>query len=153
MIKSISEVKDDVYKLISRIETYYDVTIEIKPKTFFNNVNDIGCAFCDEDLIYIRRDMTKNRSLFLCTTIHEVCHILCYRQDIFKLYHSSKTYKQMTKKERLIMYRTGLKAERYVDQMASNEIKIWDKRITYKHDYFNIDVVKMFKDELELYKN
>ena len=94
-------VSCDIYNLLTRIEKYYNVSIEIKPKSYFDSTDDIGCVICDEDKIFIRRDMIKSRSSFLCTAIHEVCHILCYRQDKFKIYHSSDSPKQLSKKDRL----------------------------------------------------
>jgi len=144
-------VSKDIYKLMTRIEKYYDVSIEIKPRTFFNSVDDAGCAICDESKIFIRRDMLIDRKSFLCTTIHEVCHILCYRQDKFKLYHSPYLPKNLTKSERLIVYRTGLKAERYVDKMAKLELKLWDKRIKYDLVYYDSGAIESFRNGISIY--
>ena len=145
-------MSDSIKRLIKRIEEYYDVSITVKPQAHFDAPDDIGYALCDTSEIFLSKTTIKSKKEFLCTTLHEVCHILCYRRGIYKIHHSSKLPSQMTKRECEIECRTGLKAERYVDKLASFEIKKWDNRIKYDFNYSKPDVAESFKRELIKYK-
>lgn len=99
-------------QLSNRIENFYNVRISFNPLAW-----EAGHVQCDTSKININNNYKINKSEFLKIVLHEVGHIHCYRNNIFKNYHLPKS-NSLTKKEIRLIYLTGLRAERYVDNWA-----------------------------------
>lgn len=132
--------------LIKSLEDYYDVIIIIKPPEYFSNPACSGEASMEDGEVYINKKIEHLNGKFLCAVLHEIGHIHCYRNKIFKHYHTDKYFEDMTSKEKRLFYATGLKAERYCDKFASKELLKWNKRVKYPFPYSTYaDGIKMYK--------
>jgi hypothetical protein len=74
---------------------------------------------------------------FLSILFHELGHIHCYRNGIWKAYHLNKA--KLTKKEKRAAMLTGWKAECWVDGWAAKEMKKHYPRYKYLPSYENED--------------
>lgn len=85
--------------------------------------------------IFISTECKKNRSELLRIFFHELGHIMCIRNGKWDAYHSSFENYYNKNKYYKNYIRTALKAERWVDNWAHNELKKYDKRIKYDFPY------------------
>jgi len=91
-----------------------------------------ACADVFREEIQINVNITCTKNVFVSTILHEICHIVAYRQGKFKLYHSDNT---KTKANILGIIRTGLRAERYVDAQAKKLMKGLFPGMRYDYSY------------------
>lgn len=129
-----------IEKEINNLSKKYDVNV------IFDDFYDLGgyINYDDPNHIFIANCCKKDRSETLRIFFHELGHIFSLRTGKWKAYHSSlKTYHD--KKNYYKKYlRTALKAERWVDNWAYNELKKYDKRIKYDFPYYGNDAKKWF---------
>lgn len=132
--------------LIKSLEEYYSVKIEIKPPKYFGHPLYIGEASMEDGEIYNNKKIEHLKSKFLCAILHEIGHIHCYRNKIFKHYHTEKYLSDITNREKRLFCATGLKAERYCDKFASKELLKWSRRTKYPFSYStNVRGIKTYK--------
>ena len=60
----------------------------------------------------------RSRSVLMSLLVHEVAHILCKRQGIYKSFHNTKSHEEMTEAELYAHLCTAWRAECYVERMA-----------------------------------
>lgn len=68
-------------------------------------------------MVYFNKNSKETCSQFASTVLHEICHIIAYDNKKFWIFHSCVEPK--TRRDRRIFLQTALRAERYVDKMAS----------------------------------
>lgn len=66
------------------------------------------------------------------TVFHELAHIICYRENLYKTYHHENRSK---KKFARYIRRYGLRAERFVDNMAKKMMKEYFPKIKFEDSY------------------
>lgn len=79
--------------------------------------------------------------------LHEVVHILCYREGRYKDFHSSKHPSDMTEKELLAYLSTAWKAERYVERRAQEMMKEVFPGYLFHFAYGRRELAKPWFDE------
>lgn len=125
---------------IKKLEEYYEV------KVIFEEIDDLGgyILYDNPKFIFIGNDYKKKRADLLKVFFHELGHIHCLRTGKWKAYHSSfRSYDD--KKNYYKKYlRTALKAERWVDNWAYNELKKYDKRVSYDFPYSGKEAQQWF---------
>ena len=103
---------------------------------YFNDESASGYCEFNEGIIYINLNKNKNRSEYYSTLFHELGHIHCYKNNIWKKYHIvKKRISDLTKEEKLGLIRTGLKAEVWVDKWAEKEMKKYYPNLKYHQSY------------------
>jgi hypothetical protein len=75
----------------------------------------------------------------ISTFFHEVGHIYCWENKIWKSYHINKSIDDLTKDEKRRYVLTALKAERWVEKWAKKEMK--------KH-FTGIKYIAVYSDKL-----
>ena len=80
-----------------------------------------GWSFCEENMILIS-NMKMTDSRLISITLHEICHILAFKNNKFNLYHHPSGM-VLTKEHIRAIIRTGWRAEKYVDCQAEKMMK------------------------------
>lgn len=92
------------------------------------------------DIIYVNSNVSTLE--FIQTIFHELGHSYCYRNNIWFKYHNydhAYDMKYLSKKKKLALRLTALKAERWVDKWAKKEYRKyypntrWRKAYRYKY--------------------
>lgn len=91
----------------------------------------VSYADLNTDTIYFACDCLKDFENFWSTLFHELAHILCKRQRLYNTYH---TYRNNihTRKFKAV----ALKAERFVENYASDLAKIYYPELQYRYTYY-----------------
>ena len=141
--EKISEV--DLGRLIKDISKEYDVKIRIRSENFFKKRKQFGSGFYvgGTNIIYILDTLTLEPSEMLRALFHEIGHVHCYRNNIFKNYH--KSIKSVSPEEKKLVRQTGLRAERFVDRWAAKELKKWNPYLKYDFIYSDPEAEKWYK--------
>jgi len=127
----------DIDQLIKDIESYYNVKIELNdPVLMWSR----GYARCVDNIVVIKNNLSY--SMTLKVILHEVGHIHCYRNKIYKNYHTFNSTDEYTSR---LKYLTGLRAERYCDRFASHELKKWNYRMKYHFPYSDKILVEGYR--------
>jgi len=119
----------------------------IKKLSYFSNYDSWGMCYYTEGLIEINYFLKNKKKKFLNTLFHEIGHLYCYRNDIWKNYHIDKV--RLSKKEKELIVKTGLKAERWIENWAEKEMKKWFPKVSYDKGYYKPYKTKLFKEYLE----
>lgn len=134
--------KSNVETIIRSLSKQYKVKT-----TFSKSIKSRGLSR------YWRRSITINST---CAPIeqmsiffHELGHIFCYDNGLWKNYHLEKYPGDMTLEEKLLCYNTALKAERWIDRWAKKEMKKHYPDLTFVLSYNCPLVVKQFKIEMK----
>lgn len=118
---------------------------------------DITCSFsvtgeCSDVDIYTRDiniDMCKatNRSLFYSFLFHEIGHIYCYDNKKYIKYHSDcdDDLDEMS----IYVRKYGLRAERFVDKIGAELMKLYFPDTEYQSCYSKAEDVKWYHDWVE----
>lgn len=157
-LKSFFEKKErindvDVPSLLKDLSKEYDVKIRPRGESIFRKHYGERCdyvvafAVCDRNIIYVREELLQDTSELLKTILHEVGHIHCVRNGIFKNYHVTES--PQTPEEKGLYYSTALRAERWVDKWASNELKKWNRYLKYDFAYSDPKNVKLHRADLK----
>lgn len=84
--------------------------------------------------IIIDLEGVNSLNLFWSLVFHELCHIKCYDEDKYSIFHKNT----LPKKEMYqYMLKNGLRIERFVDKMAAKMMKQYLPRRTYKYSYID----------------
>lgn len=118
----------------------------LKKVVWFNNKKGWYYACCKYRLgiIYINKFFWDERPKKRKSTLfHELGHIYCYKNGIYKSYHFGD--KKLTKRDNQLIRRIGLRAERWVDRWAKKEMKKYFPKERYDESYIkkkNVDIYK-----------
>lgn len=104
-------------------------------------------AYCDSPF-YITMDVSlkNNRAEALCAFFHELGHVKCHRNGLWKTYHNHEPDSTNNKDILRKLVYTSLKAERWVDNFAAKELAKYDKRIKYDFPYSKVDTIIHFEN-------
>jgi len=129
----------------------WDDIIEIAKKNYglkriiwYNDPSTKQSGSCtyDEGIININSSNVDTDQRRFKILFHELGHIHCYNNGIWKKYHTRLN----TKEARRGIVLTGLKAERWIDKWAENEIKKYIPDFVYEGSYKNKETVKLYKE-------
>jgi hypothetical protein len=109
-----------------------------------------GADICTRT-IYVSTDIGVAQ--ILSTVFHEVMHILCSDAGVFPLYHVRSVTKSKLKYRQLLPHivRQAYRAERKVDELARQEMRIYFPGIKYR-DAYSESPVSSRKFLIEYYK-
>lgn len=96
-------------------------------------INNDGCARYWNNSISV--STTQSASGMLSTFFHEIGHIYCWENSIWTSYHVNKPFEHLTKEEKSRFIKVALKAERWVDSWAKNEMKKHFPNVKYSPSY------------------
>ena len=147
-IKSIYDQKirpNSVYvKKVKLLYRFYDV----KVKMVWNKIVDSSFAYPDRNYILlnpVKFDATYYYiDEFISEAMHELAHILNYRNDKYKIYHKSEAE---TVEEVEIQIRTAIKAEKYTDKVAAKLTKFFFPEIRFIKGYGTKKAIEHLKKE------
>ena len=87
------------------------------------------------NLIHLSKNNQNTLQWIWSCVFHELCHILCHRQGLYKKYHHYVGYWDNYRQFALYMRRYGLRAERFVDKKAGALMKIHFPNIPFVAAY------------------
>ena len=152
--KRIKDIKNRIYRLAK----IYDVKViyfynedENYPGGYFQYVETDPFQ---KYHIYINKSNYCIPKSYLCTFFHELGHVYCHRNGIWKKHHNTPKY--IDREYALSVIRTGLKAERWVDKWAKNEISKFYPKIKQfqeysskeRKDWYRENIIKKFRQFL-----
>lgn len=107
---------------------------------------DGDCSYWNGTIRLNRRSLngSKNFGRKVRTLFHELGHIHCYQNGIWSAYHHAIPTNDLSKYQKSVIRRTGLKAERWVDRWAAKEMKKYYPNIKYRFVYLNKENVKKY---------
>lgn len=89
-------------------------------------------------------------SVMMSTFFHELAHIYCYDNDLWKNYHTCKKMSELNEREKQLLIRTAVRAEKWCDKWAEKEMKRHYPDLPYFTTYNDTDVIKQFKIDIKL---
>jgi len=125
---------------------------DYRVKLFFNKKTDsLGQARFWARSISVNRDLAPRQ--MLSVFFHELGHIHCHEHGKWSSYHNVKPNDELTERERELMVRTAVKAERWVDGWARAEMAKHFPGVEYFTNYGDRSVAENFLSSLkkELY--
>lgn len=104
-------------QIITELCQMFDVKYRLVHKK-----HEWGWAYSDvfREIIEINLDIECTKNVFVSLVLHEISHIVAYRQGRFKKYHADNT---ITKSDIRALIRTAVRAEIYVDKQAEKLMK------------------------------
>ncbi len=103
-----------------------------------------GRCWYEKGVVYLNYDkLYDNEKRKLQVLFHELGHIYCYRNKIWKSYHTRPRTRQQKRK----LIATGLKAERWIDNWAEKEIRKYIPGFIFVKGYNNKEKVKYYREE------
>lgn len=106
-----------------------------------------GGTWATKNLIQLapfEKDCYSSPEEALSLAFHEYCHIYCYRNNIYKLFHTPD--ERHTKREWKKILRVALKAEIYVDKKAKSFFKELFPKLKYWESYGTKEDKEYFKE-------
>lgn len=84
----------------------------------------------------------------LSTFFHEMGHVYCWENSLWKSFHVNKPIEDLNKKEKRKYISTALKAERWVDNWAKNEMRKHFPHLKYMDGYLSKESGTEFTKEI-----
>lgn len=103
-------------------------------------------AFSNQGLIKIDVRECPNIDKTWSLVLHELSHIICHREGIYKIYHHENISK---KKFARYIRKYGLRAERHVDKMGMQLMSIYFPDLKYQQTYLSEEDVKWYYKWIE----
>ncbi len=103
-----------------------------------------GLALFPENLILINKKYIWKKNMFASCFLHELGHLYCYENRIYKIYHSAIPLK--TKEDFRHYMATSLRAELYVDRWAEKQFKKYFPKLKFVKAYRTKKQQKWLKD-------
>jgi hypothetical protein len=129
--------------MLKEIRKYYNIR-SIKYGGHPNLDYAYGVCNYTDGIIYLHSKLKKDPDIAVKVVLHEVGHIFCYRNDIWKNYHINK--KRLTRQDKNKIIRIGLKAERWIENWAEKELKKWRPDLVYVKHYYTTEKEKLYKE-------
>jgi hypothetical protein len=112
-------------------------------RLYFNGRTDsLGQARFWTRSISVNKDLTPRQ--MLSVFFHELGHIYCHEVGKWAGYHNPKSPDEMTDQEKTIVIKTALKAERWVDNWARQEMTKHFPGVKYYTNYGDKSVAENF---------
>lgn len=90
-----------------------------------------------EPHITFSKTSRKTKAQFISDILHEVVHIWAYRNGYWKVYHSTKDIRYMSKKEKRIFLQTAWNAEVWVDEKAKEIMNRLYPNLKFDYGYLS----------------
>ncbi len=117
-------------------------------KVFFNKRKNLN-----GEARFWRRSISINENNsptdMLSIFFHEVGHVYCFDNNLWISYHNPKNYYDYTDREKQLIFKTAIRAEKWIDKWAEKEMKKHFPDIKYYGVYNDKDVVKSFREDLK----
>lgn len=91
-----------------------------------------------------RNGQERSKSNFLGCFFHELGHTICYDKGLYYNYHNDNLLKK-NKKNRSLIRRIALRAERFVDKIGAVEFKKKYPHLQYPYFYNNTEAIAVFR--------
>lgn len=130
MITPMQITRKNVFKVLHELSNHYNIRLHF---TESMGKYDHGCARYWVNSISISKKQSS-RSM-ISTFFHEMGHIYCFENGLWKSFHINKSIEDLTRSEALKYLRTALKAERWVDNWAKKEMKKHFPKMKYIPGY------------------
>jgi hypothetical protein len=98
--------------------------------------------------ISIKRDQPI--SDMVSVFFHELGHIHCHDEGKWRSYHNTNPPSKLTERERRLILRTGLRAERWIDKWASSEMAKHFPGLRYTSNYGDKATATQFLNDLKI---
>jgi hypothetical protein len=131
-----------INKLIVELSKEYEVRLHFK-----NDGGNSGCARYWGNSISI--NINQSCVGMLSTFFHEMGHIYCFENSLWKSYHVNKPFEHLTKEEKSKFIRVALRAERWVDNWAKVEMNKHFPHLKYQDSYLSKEDGQEFMDEIK----
>lgn len=122
--------KKNIRKIIIELSIEYEVRLHFTESKIMG-----GSARYWNNSISV--SMKQSPASMISSFFHEMGHIYCWENSLWKSYHINKPIEYLTKKEKIKYFKTALKAERWVDRWASKEMKKHFHDIKYQDGYLS----------------
>lgn len=117
-------------------------------RLYFNSDGEsLGQARYWDRSISVYKGQTPSR--MVSVFFHELGHIHCHDEGKWRSYHNMKPPGKLSDRERELMVRTGLRAERWIDRWARREMHKHFPRMRYHTNYGDARVAQIFLTELK----
>lgn len=117
-------------------------------RLYFNTQTDsLGQSRYWNRSISIQHSLTPPRALSVF--FHELGHIHCYEEGKWASYHNPKPPASFTHDEKRLIVRTALRAERWVDRWARQEMRRHFPGVRYHSNYGDPRVASRFLKEIK----
>ena len=113
--------------LIKKLAKQYNIRV------IYKNYKQSGGVFSSKSLIILSTNIKKED--LLSVFLHEVGHIIAYRQNKYKVYHSDINPNRMNKKNKHIFKSTAYAAELWADKWAEKEFIKLRLKGTFQKNY------------------
>mgnify|MGYP006267002755 CR=1 FL=1 len=102
------------------------------------NAGPIGAA-AEVDLqtksVSLERVLLRDRAAFWSAIFHEMGHLYCQQNNIYRAYHVTALKEKLTAKEKRALVQTGWRAETYVDRWGAKEMSKYFPDLKYQPGY------------------
>ena len=117
-------------------------------RVYFNkNLKSMGLAR------YWKRSMTilsnQDSEKIISVFFHELGHIYCFNNSLWTSYHNNKLISEMTDRDKKLVVRTAVRAERWVDKWATKEMAKHFPKMNYYTNYNDAEVIQSFKESIK----
>lgn len=133
--------KETIRKLLQELASEYDVKIR-----FTESLSGDGEARFWNNSISVST-LQSPRGM-LSTFFHEMGHVYCWNNSLWKSYHINKAVKDFTTQERTNYLKTALRAERWVDRWAKNEMNSHFPDLKYIDGYLSKEDGEILKKSI-----
>ncbi len=150
-------IKNKCVKLLKTLNIKYKFN-KISRKNYKNY--SMGRAFLRENTIEVFYSKNTTGSRFASLVYHEIEHILCHRNYKYPVYHQC-ILPENTIKWYNAFIRTGLRAERYVDNAAYKRFRkdfgssmkfTWGYKSSWGINWYNENYMKIMKERRDKLK-
>lgn len=104
----------------------------------------IGYALPNFNKVYINLNKINNNRLLVSVVCHELAHVLCYRNNKYKKFHTVNLIKKLPLNSLKAVLYTALKAERYVDRLGKIICNYNFNKYNYLSSYTNNKTSRKF---------
>ncbi len=140
--KRLRITKKTAKKLIRDLAKEYGVRLHFN----YTELKHYGAARFWNNSISI--NVNQSGLNMISTFFHEIGHIYCWNNGIWKAYHTGKDIDDLTISEKQAFIRTALKAERWVDMWGKKEMKKHFPHLKYQDSYITKLDGEHFKKEI-----
>lgn len=136
--------KQKQLEIIAYLAAIYNIDVRIRKRM---DAGGYHSNWKEREWIQIHEDQKDLLTVFF----HELGHSYCFRNHIWLAIHRGASYRGRTKYFTSEVARkkikTGLKAERYVENWADQEMRKWFPNLRYEYAYYDKGVENWYKNE------
>lgn len=134
--------KENIRRHLEAIASLYGVRVKIVEKEFHFR----GWADYRNHTVYV--NLTGKYATDISTIFHEIGHVHCYREGLWKSYHYSKN--RLKRADIIKVRQTGYKSECWIESWAEREMRDLYPEYKYERFYGSEYSRKWFKNWLNV---